>query len=72
MTKRWVIFAQPQSFFNRPPGFFCLEAMLNIELDGRQHGTPEQHAKDSARMSGWRRGESKCVSGTVVCGARKK
>jgi very-short-patch-repair endonuclease len=29
--------------------FFCLEALLNIELDGRQHGTPEQQAKDSAR-----------------------
>ena len=29
--------------------FFCLEALLNIELDGRQHGLPEQQAKDSAR-----------------------
>ena len=29
--------------------FFCLEAMLNIELDGRQHGAPEQSLSDTAR-----------------------
>jgi very-short-patch-repair endonuclease len=29
--------------------FFCLEAMLNIELDGGQHGTPEHRMRDSAR-----------------------
>src|ERR1700730_1547186 len=29
--------------------FFCLEAMLNIELDGRHHGTPEQLRLDAAR-----------------------
>src|SRR6266853_1957679 len=29
--------------------FFCLEAWLNLELDGFQHGTPEQQAKDVER-----------------------
>lgn len=29
--------------------FFCLEAMLNIELDGRQHGTPKQLGTDATR-----------------------
>ena len=29
--------------------FFCLEAWLNIELDGRGHGLPDQRAKDAAR-----------------------
>jgi len=29
--------------------FFCLEARLNIELDGFQHGSPEHRAKDSER-----------------------
>ena len=29
--------------------FFCLEAKLDIEWDGVQHGTPEQQAKDVAR-----------------------
>jgi len=29
--------------------FFCLEAKLNIELDGRQHGFPEGLARDVAR-----------------------
>src|SRR4051794_16098739 len=29
--------------------FFCLEAWLNIELDGNGHGYPEQRAKDAAR-----------------------
>lgn len=32
--------------------FFCLEAMLNIELDGRQHGTPE-HLLDDAARDAW-------------------
>ena len=29
--------------------FFCLEARLNIELDGGQHGHPEQAGKDQER-----------------------
>ncbi len=29
--------------------FFCLEAWLDLELDGFQHGTPEQQAKDAER-----------------------
>jgi very-short-patch-repair endonuclease len=29
--------------------FFCLEAWLDVELDGFQHGTPEQQAKDVER-----------------------
>jgi adenine-specific DNA-methyltransferase len=29
--------------------FFCLEARLNIELDGSQHGTPEHLEKDDER-----------------------
>jgi len=29
--------------------FFCLEARLNIELDGGGHGHPEQSAEDRAR-----------------------
>ena len=29
--------------------FFCIEAMLNIELDGGQHWSPEQSEQDTAR-----------------------
>jgi len=29
--------------------YFCVEALLNIELDGRQHGTPGQQSKDIER-----------------------
>jgi len=29
--------------------FFCVEAFLNIELDGSQHGLPEQKKNDEAR-----------------------
>lgn len=29
--------------------FFCVEAFLNIELDGGQHGYPEQQRKDEGR-----------------------
>jgi very-short-patch-repair endonuclease len=29
--------------------FFCVEAFLNIELDGSQHGFPEQQKKDQER-----------------------
>ena len=29
--------------------FFCVEAFLNIELDGSQHGFPEQQQKDLER-----------------------
>ena len=32
--------------------FYCVEARLNIELDGSQDGTPEQCAKD-ARSDAW-------------------
>ncbi|MDA1277615.1 MAG: endonuclease domain-containing protein [Verrucomicrobia bacterium] len=29
--------------------FFCIEATLNIELDGFQHGSPEHRARDAKR-----------------------
>jgi very-short-patch-repair endonuclease len=29
--------------------FFCVEALVNIELDGSGHGFPEQQAADQAR-----------------------
>jgi very-short-patch-repair endonuclease len=29
--------------------FFCVEAFLNVELDGNQHGFPEQRKKDEER-----------------------
>ena len=29
--------------------FYCAEARYNLELDGGQHGFPEQQAKDKAR-----------------------
>jgi very-short-patch-repair endonuclease len=29
--------------------FFCLEAHLNLELDGSQHGTPEHVGRDKER-----------------------
>ena len=29
--------------------FYCLEARVNIELDGRMHGHPEKQRKDAAR-----------------------
>lgn len=29
--------------------FYCAEARYNLELDGSQHGFPEQQAKDAAR-----------------------
>ena len=29
--------------------FFCLEAMLNVELDGSCHGFPEQQSRDAER-----------------------
>jgi len=29
--------------------FFCIEAMLNIELDGFQHGAPEHMIQDAKR-----------------------
>ena len=29
--------------------FFCVEALLNIELDGSQHGFPVQQEKDAER-----------------------
>jgi len=31
--------------------FYCAEAKLSIELDGRQHGSPEQEARDRAKES---------------------
>ena len=31
--------------------FYCREASLSIELDGRQHGHPEQQAHDAERTS---------------------
>jgi very-short-patch-repair endonuclease len=31
--------------------FFCAEARYNVELDGRQHGFPEQKQKDAQRDS---------------------
>lgn len=54
--------------------FFCLEAMLDIELDGGQHGTPEPRRKDSERDA-WleKRGIKKCCDfGTGGCFARSR
>ena len=31
--------------------FFCEEAELNVELDGRQHGFPDQRQHDAERES---------------------
>jgi very-short-patch-repair endonuclease len=37
--------------------FFCHDAALNVELDGRQHGFPSQQQHDAERgMMAFRRG----------------
>src|SRR5450631_93347 len=42
-------FRRQQIFGDYILDFFCVEALLNIELDGSQHGHPEQKQKDEAR-----------------------
>ena len=42
-------FRRQQLFGNYILDFFCVEAFLNIELDGSQHGHPEQKQKDVER-----------------------
>ena len=42
-------FRRQQLFGNYILDFFCVEAFLNIELDGSQHGHPEQKQKDEER-----------------------
>lgn len=44
-------FRRQHSFGPHILDFFCLEAMLNIELDGSGHGFPEQQAADNERDS---------------------
>lgn len=34
--------------------FFCNEAMLAIEIDGSQHGRPDERQRDIAGRSSWR------------------
>src|SRR5258706_8468131 len=42
-------FRRQHSFGPHILDFFCLEALVNIELDGSQHGIPQQQAKDAER-----------------------
>ena len=42
-------FRRQHSFGGYILDFFCVEAFLNIELDGLQHGLPEQKKKDMER-----------------------
>ena len=42
-------FRRQHSFGPHVLDFFCLEAWLNIELDGSQHGFPEQKQRDADR-----------------------
>ena len=42
-------FRRQHSFGPHVLDFFCVEARLNIELDGFQHGLPNQREKDSER-----------------------
>ena len=48
-------FRRQHPFGEQVLDFFCLEARLNIELDGGGHGYPEQRAKDLARDAGLER-----------------
>ena len=51
--------------------FFCVEAFVNIELDGGGHVAPSKLRKTNNGMSGSKRAESKCcVFGTVDCAVR--
>jgi very-short-patch-repair endonuclease len=42
-------FRRQQTFGPHILDFFCMEAFLNIELDGSQHGRPDQKQKDETR-----------------------
>jgi len=42
-------FRRQQIFGDYILDFFCVETFLNIELDGSQHGHPEQKQKDQGR-----------------------
>ena len=42
-------FRRQHTFAHYLLDFFCLEAMLNIELDGGQHGFPNQRQSDAVR-----------------------
>ena len=42
-------FRRQQIFGDYILDFFCVEAFLNIELDGSQHGRPEQKQKNEER-----------------------
>ena len=42
-------FRRQHTFGEHILDFFCVEAFLNIELDGSQHGFPEQQKKDKER-----------------------
>ena len=50
------------------PGLFCLEAALNIELDGSQHGSPDQRNTMWNGKSFWNRAASRRFgSGIRIC-----
>lgn len=42
-------FRRQHTFGDHVLDFFCVEAFLNIELDGSQHGFPDQRKKDMER-----------------------
>ncbi len=42
-------FRRQHPFGDHVLDFFCLEAWLNLELDGSGHGFPDQRAKDALR-----------------------
>jgi hypothetical protein len=53
--------------------FFCEEAELNVELDGSQHGFPDQRKPTRNGKSFCNRAASKrCGSGIPICGAMRK
>jgi very-short-patch-repair endonuclease len=48
--------------------FFCEEAELNVELDGSQHGFPDQRKHDAERESSCDRAASRrCGFGIRIC-----
>ena len=43
------VFRRQHPIGNYPRDFFCEEAELNVELDGSQHGFPDQRKHDMKR-----------------------
>jgi hypothetical protein len=52
--------------------FFCREAWVDIELDGFQHGTREQQAKDVNAMRFWKRVASRCSDSGLPTAVRER